>query len=105
MQNMEQTIAVLELLANGTDPVTQTPIPAGSTMQHPVILRALFNAVKELKLSEARGNQGNKWTDLEEEALRQQFNDGKRIIEMARIHGRTTGAIRSRLIRIGLLEA
>ncbi|UYQ94024.1 hypothetical protein MKQ68_02830 [Chitinophaga horti] len=105
MQNMEQTIAVLELLANGTDPVTNTPIPAGSSMQHPVILRALFNAVKELKISQARGNQGNKWSNAEEEQLRQHFNDGKRIIELARIHGRTTGAIKSRLIRIGLLEA
>lgn len=105
MQKMEQTIEILESLANGIDPVTRTPIPAGSTVQHPAILRALFNAVTELKISMARGNQGNKWTNTEEEQLKQHFNDGKRIIEMARIHGRTTGAIRSRLIKIGLLEA
>jgi hypothetical protein len=105
MQQMEHTIEVLESLANGIDPVSHTPIPAGSAIQHPVILRALFNAVKELKISVQRGNQGNKWTNSEEEQLRQHFNDGKRIIEMARIHGRTTGAIRSRLIKIGLLEA
>lgn len=43
------------------------------------------------------------WTESEEKQLAEEFNSGKCITEIARIHKRTNGAIRSRLKKMGIL--
>lgn len=43
------------------------------------------------------------WTESEESQLAEEFNAGKCITEIARIHKRTNGAIRSRLKKMGIL--
>jgi hypothetical protein len=45
-----------------------------------------------------------KWDSSEEADLRANFDRGLGIQEIARLHGRQSGGIRSRLIRLGLLE-
>lgn len=48
-------------------------------------------------------NRGTSWTVAEDERIRKEFVDDMPIPEIAAIHGRTEGAIRSRLVKLGLL--
>ena len=43
------------------------------------------------------------WSKEEERALREGYLNGLELAELARRHGRTMGAIRTRLIRLGLI--
>jgi hypothetical protein len=45
-----------------------------------------------------------KWTPDEEARLHDEFANGKTIPEMAALHGRGEGAIRSRLVKLGLIK-
>ncbi len=45
-----------------------------------------------------------KWTPDEEARLQDEFANGKTITEMTELHGRGEGAIRSRLIKLGLIK-
>ena len=47
---------------------------------------------------------GAKWTDEEDQAVAEAFSGGIKISQIARDHGRTSGSIRARLIRLGLIE-
>ena len=45
-----------------------------------------------------------KWTPDEEARLQDEFANGKTITEMTELHGRGEGAIRSRLVKLGLIK-
>jgi len=65
------------------------------------------NEYKAYSVEEIRRKYPNayaKWTDEEERRLRTEYNRGKVINELARTFGRKPGAIRSRLLRLGLLD-
>lgn len=47
---------------------------------------------------------GRRWTSAEEEQLAHGFEAGMSQAELAREHGRSPGGIRSRLIRLGLID-
>lgn len=47
---------------------------------------------------------GAKWTDEEDNKLIEEFKNGKSVTELASIHGRTKGAIRSRLRKLGVVD-
>lgn len=49
-------------------------------------------------------NAGTSWTNEEDDVLRNEFQSGMKIAEIAKAHGRTNGAIRARLKKHGLLE-
>lgn len=49
-------------------------------------------------------NAGTSWTNEEDDVLRNEFQSGMKIAEIAKVHGRTNGAIRARLKKHGLLE-
>lgn len=51
-----------------------------------------------------KGNQGLPWSEEEDELLAQRFNDGTKITELAKLHSRTYGAIKARLIKLGLIQ-
>jgi hypothetical protein len=51
-----------------------------------------------------RPKMGRAWTPQEEEQLIQAYNERKSIADIAAAHGRTTGAITSRLVKLGLIE-
>jgi hypothetical protein len=48
---------------------------------------------------------GAKWTAGESDDLRRAFEAGKTVSKLARDHGRTSGAIRYQLERLGLIDA
>ena len=45
-----------------------------------------------------------KWTPDEEARLQDEFANGKTITEMTELHGRGEGAIKSRLVKLGLIK-
>lgn len=61
---------------------------------------------RRIRKSGTRGakNAGQRWTDDEDEKLRQGWAETQVTAEHARRHGRSSGAIRSRLVHLGLIE-
>lgn len=51
-----------------------------------------------------RGNRGSRWTEEEDARVTEEFKSGMKISEIAKKHGRTNGAIRSRLQKHGLIN-
>jgi hypothetical protein len=128
MQQCE-AIQILQSLVDGIDPHTGEEIPINNPVRHLKTVRALRLALKAMqgiditslisqeatecnaditirsimstrkKVSPARN--GEAWTQQEDEELAKQYDDGMAIEEMAVKHGRTLGAIKSRLLRLG----
>lgn len=95
---------IIRTLANGVDPTTGEVFAADSVYNHPDVIRALFTvwmATSPQKPDPER-NAGKPWTELEEDKLRDEFAQKMNISEIAKEHGRTKGAIESRLERMGL---
>ena len=101
---------IIEVLAGGVDPATGEVLPDNSPLSSPHVIRALFLAAKALELmaikpvrpaAAAPGNAGKPWTEDEDQRLLAAFDAGTPVAELVRAHERTTGAINSRLIRLG----
>lgn len=100
---------IVENLANGVDPETGELLPSDGPHARPIVIRALFLAMKALESLEKRearqrslpDSAGKAWSASEDDALRASFDTGKDIKEIAANHGRTQGAIAARLVRIG----
>lgn len=108
-----RAIELLRSLADGRDPFTGQPFPADSPYQQADTVRALYLAIEALKSPAARQKDapdpnrptaGQKWTPEEEQRLRAAFASNPSIPDLAAAHGRTRGAISSRLVKLGLIE-
>ena len=106
-------ITVLESLANGLDPATGATIPH-DLFQSADTVRALFAAstmLKEKPPAPARARSGaslvaagSAWSEQEETLLCQEFDSGMSVAQIALQHGRTSGAITSRLVKVGRID-
>lgn len=104
MQDKNRHLEMLQALAAGTDPVTGEVFPADSPYNQPEIIRALFFAINQLEALADKDNQGLAWNEHEDELLAQRFREGIKITQLAKLHSRTYGAIKARLIKLGLLQ-
>lgn len=103
---------LLETLANGVDPKTGEVLLEESAFNHPPVIRALFlacGALEHLEKREKRAqalpeNAGKPWSDAEDEQLKAAFSSGASAKDLVALHGRTAGAISSRLVRLGLIN-
>ena len=103
---------IIESLADGVDPSTGEILPAQSAVNSPEVVRALFMAAKALygavKREQRDGalpdNAGKTWVDEEDKILLAGFDSGISAKDLALKHGRTHGAITSRLVRLGRIE-
>ncbi len=114
-----QTLTILNALANGVHPATGEQFPADSPYQHPDTVRALFSAVRALegdrgesptpatkpRATSGTANLGSRWTTEEEQRLAAAFDAGKRVSELAALHGRSVAAIEARLLKLGKIDA
>ncbi len=105
---------VIEVLAGGIDPETGEVLSEDSPINSPHVIRALFLAAKALELQASKqarpaaaspSNAGKPWTEAEDHQLAAAFDAGTAVAALARTHQRTSGAITSRLIRLGRLQA
>ncbi len=110
--NTDRAREIVRSLADGIDPETGSPFPPDSPYQRADTVRALY-AILEAAESGKKTRKpadpeklhaGGKWTPEEEDRLRAAFHASKPIKEIARDHGRTTGGITSRLVKLGLIE-
>jgi hypothetical protein len=105
---------ILRSLAEGINPQTGIAFPPDSPYQQADTVRALYMALEAMgkgsmprkprELDPDRPKIGAAWTTEEEQQLRDAFQAGKGISEIAAAHGRTRGAITARLVKLGLIE-
>ena len=115
---LDRAKEIIQALADGVDPFTGETFPADGPYQRADTVRALYTALEALegkgvakKVKEPRPvdpnkpHAGGKWTPEEEERLREEYtaNNGS-IKDIAKAHGRTPGAISSRLVKLGIIE-
>ena len=124
--NKEQTLRILNALANGIHPATGEKFGADSPYQHPDTVRALFEAMRAVEgaasaAAAASGStsataadrrpampesgSGSRWTSEEEQRLASAFDAGRTVDELARAHNRSRAAIEARLVRLGKMDA
>lgn len=113
----EQTLRILNALANGVHPATGEKFAADGPYQHPDTVRALFEAMRaveggaavapasERKSAFPQSGAGSRWSTEEEERLAGGFDAGRTVDELARAHNRSRAAIEARLVRLGKMDA
>jgi hypothetical protein len=105
-------IAVLESLAAGKDPMTGTPVTHELFEQSDTVcaLAAAVALLKDELRPSARSKDakltaaGTNWTEQEEALLCHEFDSGMTISAIAVQHGRTSGGITARLVKLGRLD-
>ena len=96
---------IVRALADGIDPTTGEVFPEESVYNAPEVIRALFTMLEHVNKESVKDplrNAGTPWTDIEDDKLRDEFLSKIRIADIAREHGRSYGAIESRLDHLGL---
>lgn len=104
--------SIIEALANGIDPETGEVLPVQGIFSQPQVIRALFIAAKaldHLATQENRDktvpeNAGKPWSPSEDSELLKRFDAGISMKALAASHGRSNGAIASRLVRLGRIK-
>ncbi len=113
--------AILESLADGIDPDTGEALPEQDIFNRPLVIRALYAAIRALDgagpepapgpadgktaSSQARPtNAGKPWAAIDDEELLAAFDAGAAIKEIADQFSRSRGAITSRLVRLGRIR-
>jgi hypothetical protein len=105
----KRALEIIAALAEGIDPTTGEMLPPKHTLQQPDVIRALHEAITALRDDSVprRRNRalppraGQPWTDEEDRELVSEYEAGLSEKEMSEKHQRTTGSIRSRLMRLG----
>ena len=95
---------LLSALADGTDPFTGEILPQDHVCNKPEMIRAfheILNALPSPKKKNQPRNAGSPWTEIEEEKLLDEFGSGMTTSVIAKEHGRSKGAIESRLANLG----
>lgn len=98
---------IIRSLAEGVDPITGELLSGESVYNTPDVIRALYTmlevtASKPITPLDPHRNAGKPWTDAEDDKLVDEFKSKMKIADIAREHGRTYGAIESRLDHLGL---
>ena len=101
---IKRAAELLRGLADGVDPMTGRPLPDESVYNRPEIIRALhcvLQALQERADGPAAVNAGRNWSADEEAQLLREYGAGLTIEAIARRHGRSVGAIETRLSELG----
>ncbi len=103
----QKAVEIIDSLANGIDPNTGEIFEKNSPYNDPDIIRALFYAKDNLKKKPVKTGperRGAKWTDEEDTTIAGLYKSDVSITEIAKTQKRTRGSIRSRLVKLGLIE-
>lgn len=117
-----KTLAILNALASGVDPLTGVPFARDSAHQHPDVIRALFLALRafegtiasaaqpeaaapERKKASRPAAAGTPWSSEEDARLASAFDAGTDIGALALLHDRSRFAIETRLAKLGRIPA
>ncbi len=103
---LARAIEYLATLADGIDPATGEILPEGHICNRGDTVRALYAVLQSASKKKERqppANAGQPWTPEEEQRLLNGYHAGQTISRLATAHGRTRGAIESRLQRMGVI--
>ena len=98
---------LLSVLADGVDPFTGEILPQNHVCNQPEMIRAfheILRTVPPQRKKDSPCNAGKPWTAEEEEKLLDEFEAGEAVSAMAREHGRSKGAIETRLADLGKIQ-
>ena len=98
--------SIIRSLADGVDPTTGAMLSEESVFNKPEVIRALYTiweatTPKPVQPLAPPQNAGKPWAELEDDKLREEFAEKIKIADIAKEHGRTYGAIESRLNYLG----
>ena len=107
----QQALKIIIALSEGIDPITGEIISNDNVIRHADSVTALNAAIeaieKQIELKNRRtqlpDNAGKPWSAAEDKQVAQAYDNDKTIAEIAKEHGRTKGAIQSRLVKLGKL--
>jgi hypothetical protein len=111
--NYHRARQVLQSLVQRVDPETGIELAEDTVLNRVDVVRALLASVDAIEQVAARAARrallpsgvGMQWCEEEEQRLKEAFQNGDAIPDIARTHNRTIRAIEARLERIGLLTA
>ena len=109
---LEKAISIIKALADGVDPYTGEQYPVDSPYQSPDSVRALVTAIAALEKQQKTtirqqklpSSAGKSWGEEEDKRLLEAYDAGTSINEISDLHGRTVGAIKSRLVKHGRIK-
>ena len=98
---------IVRYLAEGVDPTTGEVLSGESVFNRPDVIRAMYTileatAPNPVQLKDPYRNAGKPWTEMEDNKLIEEYTGKLKISDIAKEHGRTYGAIESRLDHLGL---
>jgi hypothetical protein len=122
-----KTLAILNALSSGIDPLSGEPFPRDSAYQHPDVVRALFHALRAIESMTETASvpspaataspapstpvekrkpsrpaaAGKPWSPEEDTRLAASFDAGADITALALLHDRSRFAIEARLAKLG----
>jgi hypothetical protein len=107
LQNARQ---IIDTLAQGIRPVTGAAMPDDSPYNAPPVIRALFAVSQALGEGKPRKparalppNAGKPWSAEDDAQLREAFDQGAGVPQLAQTLGRSRWAVESRLVKLGQL--
>ena len=110
--DLQKATEIIEVLADGANPITGEVFPPDSPYNNPEIIRALFAIIQELNtLAKKRKAQANKpkntglpWTKELKEEVAELYAQGQSFKELAEHFQRTPGGIKSELTHQGIIK-
>ena len=105
--DIQRAKELLTVLADGIDPLTGEVLPDDHVCNKGEIVRALNCAVEVLSRRKKKPlpeNNGKPWTEKADQELCSLFDSGMTKKELCAHFGRTSGAIDSRLERLGKIQ-
>ena len=105
--DIQRAKELLTVLSDGINPITGEVLPNSDSCNQADIVRALHAVLMELDKSAKKEpktqckNAGAPWSAEEDEKLLCAYRNGTKAVELAKIHGRTKGAIAARLVKLG----
>ena len=104
----EEVITSIEALARAADPASDSPASLEALLTEETLL-ALRTASSLLKHDGAKRGRfvaaGTPWTAEEDARLAAEFDGGHTVAQMALQHGRSSGAITLRLVKLDRIDA
>lgn len=95
---------IIEGLADGVNPLTGEVLPPEDSCNQADVIRAfhtILSALSKKKQKPQPENAGKPWTSEDDRALSKMYEEGKTRKEICEYFKRSTGAITSRLVRLG----
>ena len=102
---------IVEILADGINPTTGEVLPDSDSCNQAEVVRALHTVLKALDVSQQKSRQpktenaGKPWTESDDRKLCEMYDAGYSKRELCEHFKRSSGAIDSRLVKLGKLQA